>query len=95
MLFQNVQSLKSAIERFQASATLPAASGDELFVLALNFQAEVGLFRYLTCKIIGTSQTNSYHVFAFTKKYFPHRLLHFVLMENDGRKLKWLNEEIF
>lgn len=95
MLFQDTQSLKSAIERYQAPASVPTENRDELFVLALNFQAEIGLFRYLTCKIIGISQTNSYHVFAFTKKYFPRRLLHFVLTENDGRKLKWLNEEIF
>ncbi len=95
MLFQDIPSLKSAIDRYQAHASLPVENDNELFVLALNFQAEMGLFRFLTCKVIGISKTNSYHVFAFTKKYFPRRLLHFVLTENNGRKLKWLNIEIY
>jgi hypothetical protein len=72
----------------------PVSNG-ELYILILNFQAEIVLFRYLTCKIIGRSTRGSYHVFAITKKYFPRRMLHFVLFENNGVRLMWQNQEIY
>lgn len=93
-LFQDAQALKSALERFQAPAAVPDNSAD-LYVLALNFQVRLVLFRYLTCKLIGESMVNSYHVFALTKKYFPRRVLLFELYEDDGTKLKALNQEIY
>lgn len=93
-LFQDPQALKSALDRFQVSVLVPASSQD-LYVLALNFQVRLVLFRYLTCKFIGKSMVNSYHVFAITKKYFPRRSIHFALYEDDGRKLKSLNTEIY
>lgn len=93
-LFQDPLALKSALERFQAPAAVPA-TGKELYVLVLNFQVRLVLFRFLTCKLIGESIANSYHVIALTKKYFPRRVLHFVLYEDDGTKLKDLNQEIY
>ncbi|MDW7650752.1 MAG: hypothetical protein SCK29_05990 [Bacillota bacterium] len=93
LLFQDPHALKSALERFQIQATIPQR--EELYVLCLNFRAELVLFRYLTCKIIGESNVGSYHVFTVTKKYFPRRPLHFALFEHDGRKLKSLNQEIY
>jgi hypothetical protein len=93
-LFQDPLALKSALERFQAPSAVPA-NGEELYVLALNFQVRLVLFRYLTCKLIGESRVNSYHVFALTKKYFPRRVLHFVLYEDNGTKLRELNQEIY
>lgn len=93
-LFQDPQVLKSAMGRYQITANIPD-TGNELYVLTINFQARLVLFRYLTCKIIGTSEIGSYHVFAITKKYFPRRSLHFALYEDDGRKLKYVNEEIY
>ncbi len=93
-LFQDPKALQSALTRYQINARIPDTGG-ELYVITFNYQAEAGLFRYLTCKIIGKSVPGSYHVFSFTKKYFPRRMLHFVLYENDGTRLRWLNEEIY
>ncbi len=93
-LFQDSQALRSALERFQAPAAVPAGNTD-LYVLALNFQVRLVLFRYLTCKLIGESKVNSYHVFALTKKYFPRRVLHFVLYEDNGTRLREVNQEIY
>jgi hypothetical protein len=93
-LFQDPQALQSALSRYSIQAQVPV-SNDELYILALNFQAEIVLFRYLTCKIIGQSTPGSYHVFAITKKYFPRRMLHFVLYENNGVRLMWQNQEIY
>lgn len=94
LLFQDPQALQSALSRFQITAQTPGES-DILYVAALNFQAKGGLFRYLTCKIIGSSQANSYHVFAMTKKYFPRRVIHFAFYEDTGEKIRWLNQEIY
>ncbi|MBS3900166.1 MAG: hypothetical protein KGZ54_06085 [Dethiobacter sp.] len=93
-LFQDSAALKSALTRLQIklNSTPPE---EELYVICLNFRAELVLFRYLTCKIIGQSQGNNCHVFSLTKKYFPRRFLHFGLFENDGRKLRSINFEIY
>jgi hypothetical protein len=94
LLFQDPQALQSALSRFQVAAQTPARE-NELYVIALNFQARGGLFRYLTCKIIGSSHPDSYHVFAMTKKYFPRRVIHFAFYEENGEKIRWQNQEIF
>ncbi len=94
LLFQDLQALQSALHRFQIQAQVSAA-GDELYVIALNFRATAGLFRYLTCKVIGRTRSNSYHVFAMTKRYFPRRVIHFVFCEHNGEKIRWVNQEIF
>jgi hypothetical protein len=93
-LFQDAQALQSTLSRYNIQAQVPGSNG-ELYILILNFQAEIVLFRYLTCKIIGRSTRGSYHVFAITKKYFPRRMLHFVLFENNGVRLMWQNQEIY
>lgn len=93
-LFQNEDALQSALNRFQIQLTSTPPAGD-LYVLCLNFHADLVLFRYLTCKIIGESKLGSVHVFAITKKYFPRRSLHFGLYENDGRKYKGINQDIY
>lgn len=93
-LLQDAKALKSILARFQISADVPSSDTD-LYVLALNFQVRLVLFRYLTCKLIGESKVNSFHVFALTKKYFPRRPVHFALYEDNGTKLKALNQEIF
>ena len=93
-LFQDEEALKSALTRFQIQLTTEPPTGD-LYVLCLNFQADLVLFRYLTCKIIGDRHLGSIHVFAITKKYFPRRSLHFGLFENDGKKLRGINQEIY
>ncbi|MCL5981512.1 MAG: hypothetical protein M1571_03135, partial [Firmicutes bacterium] len=80
--------------RYQISADVPSSDTD-LYVLALNFQVRLVLFRYLTCKLIGESKVNSFQVFALTKKYFPRRPVHFALYEDNGTKLKAINQEIF
>lgn len=93
-IFQEAGALQSALDRYQVP--VQATEGDnQLYVLALNFQAETILFRYLTCKIIGKVHVNSYHVFSMSKRYFPKRMLHFALFENDGTKIRWLNQEIY
>jgi len=94
LLFQDSAALQSALARLQITlnATPPE---EELYVICLNFKAELVLFRYLTCKIIGQSRANNCHVFSLTKKYFPRRSLHFGLFENDGRKLRSINFEIY
>ncbi|MCW3490559.1 hypothetical protein [Dethiobacter alkaliphilus] len=93
-LFQDEDALRSALNRFQIQLQKTPPDGD-LYVLCLNFQTELVLFRYLTCKIIGEEQLGSVHVFAITKKYFPRRSLHFGLFENDGRKLRGINQVIY
>lgn len=93
-IFQDAGALQSALDRYQIP--VQAAQGsNQLYVLALNFQAETVLFRYLTCKIIGNIHINSYHVFTMTKRYFPRRMLHFALFEYNGTKIRWLNQEIY
>lgn len=94
-LFQDAAALQSALTRYHASASVPHPSPDDMFILALNFQADIALFRYLTCKIIGKSTLNSYHIFIITKRYFPRRKLHFALYESSGQLLRWLNEEVY
>lgn len=94
LLFQDTEALKSALERFQIRLAAQPHAG-ELYIVCLNFRAELVLFRYLTCKIIGVSRVGSVHVFAVTKKYFPRRPIHFALYENDGRKLRSVNLEIY
>jgi len=93
-LFQDSLALESALKRLQITATVPS-SGTDLYVLSLNFQVRLVLFRYLTCKLIGKSAANSYHVFALTKKYFPRRAVHFALYEDNGKKLNALNQDVF
>lgn len=93
-LFQDRDALQSTLSRFQITPDTAVPEGD-LYLVCLNFKAELVLFRYLTCKIIGKSQVGSYHVFSVTKKYFPRRSLHFGMFENDGRKLRAVNYEIF
>ncbi|MBS3886393.1 MAG: hypothetical protein KGZ41_02840 [Dethiobacter sp.] len=93
-LFQDSAALQSALTRMQIKLNDTPPAG-ELFIICLNFRAELVLFRYLTCKIIGQSQGNNCHVFSLTKKYFPRRSLHFGLFENDGRKLRSINFEIY
>jgi hypothetical protein len=93
-LFQDIEALKSTLTRFQIPLDVAPPNG-ELYVLCLNFRAELVLFRYLTCKIIGEDRIGSYHVFAVTKKYFPRRSLHFGLFENDGRKLRSVNLDVW
>jgi hypothetical protein len=93
-LFQDIDALKSTLNRFEISLDATPQVG-QMYVLCLNYRAELVLFRYLTCKIIGKSRTGSYHVFAITKKYFPRRSLHFAMYENDGRKLRSVNLEVY
>jgi hypothetical protein len=93
-LFQDTDALKSTLSRFQIPLDREPKGG-ELYVLCLNFKAELVLFRYLTCKMIGKERLGSYHVFAVTKKYFPRRSLHFALMGNGGKKLRGINYEVF
>ena len=93
-LFQDVEALKSTMNRFQIQQTTPLPTG-ELYVLCLNFNADIVLFRYLTCKIIGSTKVGGYHVFAITKKYFPRRSIHFAMYESTGRKLRSVNQEIY
>lgn len=92
-LFQDVEALTSAMNRFQIHPTTTPPTG-ELYLLCLNFNADLVLFRYLTCKIIGTTKVGGYHVFAITKKYFPRRSIHFAWYESSGRKLRSVNQEI-
>jgi len=94
LLFQNYEAFQSALYRF-GFQNLPAAPAGELYVICLNFKAELVLFRYLTCKIFGQEQPGSIHTFYMTKKYFPHRSIHFVLCTDEGRKLRSFNEEIY
>ncbi|NLZ39097.1 MAG: hypothetical protein GX893_05755 [Firmicutes bacterium] len=89
-LFQDEKALKSALQRFQVQTASPPRQG-ELYLICLNFKAGLVLFRYLTCKIIGTPQAGSIHVFSLTKKYFPHHSVHFALYTEDGRKLRGIN----
>lgn len=93
-LFQDPDALKGTLARFDVhSAALPPAG--DLYVLCLNFQTDLVLFRHLTCKFIGSTRIGSYHAYAVTKKYFPRRSIHFVMYEHDGRKLRSVNEEIY
>ncbi|MCR3921700.1 MAG: hypothetical protein NUK65_04165 [Firmicutes bacterium] len=94
MLFQDTAAFQSALQRFQVQITTPLRQGD-LYVICLNFKAGLVLFRYLTCKMIGTPQVGSIHVFSLTKKYFPHRSVHFALYTDEGKKLRSLNQEIY
>lgn len=89
-LFEDMAAFKHMLERFQIRLTSVPPEGN-MYVICINFHAELGLFRFLTCKIIGTSTVNSYHVFSITKKYFPRRAIHFVLYDDTGRKLKTVN----
>ncbi|MBS4021642.1 MAG: hypothetical protein KGZ79_04375 [Dethiobacter sp.] len=93
-IFQDPLALQSALSRYGITAQAPHP-GNDMYVLALNFQAEIVLFRYLTCKIIGRSTPGSSHVFAITKKYFPRRVIHFAIYENNGVRLGWVNQEIY
>ena len=93
-LFQDGEALKSALNRLQIKPDTTPPEG-ELYVICLNFRAELVLFRYLTCKITGQSQGNNCQVFSLTKKYFPRRSLNFALFENDGKKLRSTNFEIY
>ncbi|NLP37658.1 MAG: hypothetical protein GX357_08405 [Firmicutes bacterium] len=94
LLFQNHEAFQTALHRFGES-NLPAAPAGMLYVICLNFKAELVLFRYLTCKIIGQEQPGSLHAFYMTKKYFPRRTIHFVLCTDRGEKLRSINEEIY
>lgn len=94
LLFQDAEAYKSSLTRYQIpNVTVP--QGGELYVLCLNFTADLVLFRYLTCKIMGNNNIGSYHAFAVTKKYFPRRQLHFAMYDPDGRKIKFVNQEIY
>jgi len=85
------------LQALQQAGLVPQAAlqAGELYAICYNFTAELILFRYLTCKIIGREDQGAIHAFSCTKKYFPRRRLHFALYTDGGRKLYSLNAEIY
>ncbi|HZK24554.1 MAG TPA: hypothetical protein VFC74_04125 [Oscillospiraceae bacterium] len=93
LLFQNKAAFESALQHYQVQLSAPIPA-QELYVICLNFKSGLVLFRYLTCKFVGTPQLGGIHIFAVTKKYFPPRAIHFALYTEDGRKLRSMTQKI-
>ena len=91
--FQNQAAFENALQHYQVRLSAPPPP-NELYLICLNFKAGLVLFRYLSCKIIGTPQLGSIHVFSVTKKYFPRRMINFTLYTEEGKRIRSISQEV-
>ncbi len=94
--YQNLKDLSEGLSRFRLPEIElnPEGLEERLAIIALNFKVEKGNFRSLTAKLIGVIKKDYFQLFYITKKYFPKRILHFVLYTNEGEKITWENIKI-